>query len=92
MHPFTYKYRELTHKSSVNHYIEQGYHRYKITYDDGYFVLVKSGIPGTNSKIIWVQSNKPGEIILPHDVVQSIGEGIEEFEVKMAFDLNKIHL
>ena len=87
MKPFTYKYRGLIHKSFVNHYIDQGYNRYKVAYDDDYFIIAPSGIPGPKGRIIWVQSNKPGEIILSHDLVQSIGEGLEEFEIKITVEL-----
>jgi hypothetical protein len=56
------------------------HNRYRITFDDGYAIITPSGIPGTGM-VIWVQSNKPGETIYPHELIQAIGEGLEEARI-----------
>ena len=79
MHSFTYQYKGESFYSTVILYYEDGNPRYQVSLPDGFpLVIVPSGIPGLNRKIIWVQSNKPGQIIQPHGLVQAIGEEIEK--------------
>ena len=53
-------------------------HRYHVALPDGYYVLVKSGFRKPDGGAMWIQNVKPGERILEHALVQSIGEGIEK--------------
>jgi hypothetical protein len=79
MHSFTYQYEGESFYSTVTLYYEDGYPRCKVFLPDGLpITIAPSGIPGLNRKIIWVQSNKPGETIQPHGLVQAIGEEIEK--------------
>ena len=73
MHPFTYNYRGIRHESSVEHFKEDGYERYRVTLPSGLDMVIASF--GIDPKI-WVQSNKAGEMVQPHDLVQAIGAGL----------------
>ncbi len=74
---FSYSYQGQTHNASAEHFLEGGHHRYLITLDNGSeFALAPIGIPSKNG-IIWGQSNKPGEVIYAHELVQALGEGLE---------------
>jgi hypothetical protein len=83
MPPFRYTYQGKTYESRAEHFTQDGYNRYRVTLgNDLWLVIAPSGIPGQDGKNIWVQSNKPGEVIQPHDLVQSLGEGLESAGIK----------
>ena len=78
MYRFVYIYQGITYESSAEYFKDGSHKRYKVMAPDGLaFIIGRFGIPGVNGKIIWVQSNKPGEVMQPHDLVQAIGEGLE---------------
>ena len=78
MYPFTYQYKGETFESFYALSAEKGDTRYQVKLQDAWFTIVAldfSRLP--DNKIIWHQANKDGEIILSHDLVQAVGEGIE---------------
>jgi hypothetical protein len=78
MHSFTYKHKGILHEAIAEHYLDGGYNRYRVSLPDGLvFVVAPMGMKSLNGKIIWQQSNKSGEVIQPHDLVQAMGEGLE---------------
>ncbi len=77
MQPFTYQYKGETFESLYALSVEKGDARYKVKLQDTWFTIVALTFPMPDNKIIWHQSNKEGEIILSHDLVQAMGEGIE---------------
>jgi hypothetical protein len=77
---FQYIYKDQVQDASADHFTENGYNRYKISFEGGYAVVAPSGIPGTGT-VIWVQSNQPGDTIYPHELIQAIGEGLEEARI-----------
>jgi hypothetical protein len=78
MYPFTYQCKGETFESLYAISLEKGDLRYKVKLRDVWFTIVPLTFPPTNEKkILWHQSNKDGELILSHDLVQAMGEGIE---------------
>ena len=81
MHSFRFQYKDETFHATAVFFKEDGNLRYRISLAGGFtFVIAASGIRGLDGRIIWVQSNKPGEIIHPHGMVQMIGEAMESVE------------
>lgn len=79
MQSFTYHYKGETVESLWSLSVDNGQPRYKVKLsDDLWFTIVPLIFdPQKDTKIIWHQSNKEGEIVQPHDLVQAMGEGIE---------------
>ena len=78
MYPFTYQYKGETFESLYSLSAEKGDARYQVKLQDAWYTIVALDFPRLpDNKIIWHQANKDGEIILPHDLVQAMGEGIE---------------
>ena len=79
MYPFTYQYKGETFESLYSFSAEKGDARYTVKLHDTWFTIVALDFPRLpDNKFIWHQAaNKDGEIILSHDLVQAIGEGIE---------------
>ncbi|MDP9040532.1 MAG: hypothetical protein M3N30_01045 [Bacteroidota bacterium] len=78
MQSFTYEYKGETVESLWGVSTEKGELRYKVKLGtDLWFTIVPTGFKGPADKVIWLQSNKEGEIIQPHDLVQAMGEAIE---------------
>jgi len=78
MFPFTYQYKGETFESLYALTPEKGDARYKVKLPDAWYTIVALNFPRLpDNKFIWHQANKDGEIILSHDLVQAIGEGIE---------------
>ena len=78
MYPFTYQYKDETFESLYALSVEKGDVRYNVKLRDTWFTIVALTFPTVpNNKIIWHQSHKDGELVLSHDLVQAIGEGIE---------------
>jgi len=74
MHPFTYQYKGETVESLYAISVEKGDVRYKVKLRDVWFTIVPLTFPPPNEKkILWHQSNKDGELILSHDLVQAMG-------------------
>ena len=79
MYPFTYQYKGETFESHYSFSAEKGDARYQVKLPYAWYTIVALEFPRLpDNKIIWHQANKDGEIILPHDLVQAIGEGIED--------------
>ena len=77
--PFQFKYKDQIHDALAIHFTEDGYNRYKITFDGGVAVVAPAGIHNsTTNAIIWVQSHGPGDVVYPHELIQAIGEDLEE--------------
>ncbi|HEY1869912.1 MAG TPA: hypothetical protein VGG71_02585 [Chitinophagaceae bacterium] len=78
MQLFSYTYQRQAQDANLKHYTENGYNRYRITLlNSAKLTIAPVGIPGS-SGMIWVQSYKPGEIVYPHDLIQALGDGIED--------------
>jgi hypothetical protein len=78
MKMFRYNYRGEIRQSEVEYYMDCGAHRYRVITQTGNCVIVPLAFPGPNGITLWVQSVKPGETEYPHDMVQAMGEGIEQ--------------
>lgn len=82
MHRFKYKYKNVVYESTMEYYMQDFQHRYRVALPNGLrFVIAKFGMSPPNTRIIWLQSNKDGEIVQPHDLVRAIGEGLEEYKL-----------
>jgi len=78
MIPFTYQYKGETIESLFAISVDKGDVRIKVKLTtDLWFTIAPFGFTAPGEKIIWIQSNKEGEIVQPHELVQAIGEGIE---------------
>ena len=85
---FTYEYQGNPYESTLEYYSQDGGHRYRVVSPEAvqYFITVL-GIARLNGKLIWLQSNKKGEIIQPHELNQAIGEAVEKTELfRQTFD------
>lgn len=52
---------------------------YRVTMGNNLWITISAaGIPGMDTEFIWVQSNKKGEIPLSHELVQAIGQVLNE--------------
>jgi hypothetical protein len=78
MKPFAYHFEGETYQSNVEYFKEGADHRYRVQLENSFSIIVPSGFPGPNDTIIWVQSHKGDETVLAHELVQAIGEGIEQ--------------
>jgi hypothetical protein len=77
MQAFTYTFLDQVYNAFADHHTEGGYNRYRITIEGGSLAIAPSGILGAGGLTMWVQSNKPGETIYPHDLIQSLGDVLE---------------
>jgi hypothetical protein len=81
MREFNYQNKGETVESLYAISVEKGSLRYKAKLgSDLWFTITPLDIPGPDNKILWHQSNKDGEPILPHDLVQAVGDGIEALQ------------
>lgn len=82
MQAFVYNYNDESLRASATQMLDdcQGCYLIKMN-DEPKFTIAPSGIPGPENKTIWVQSHKPGEKVWPHELVQALGEGIENSAV-----------
>jgi hypothetical protein len=77
MKPFAYFFEGVTYHSTVEYFKEGADHRYRVQVENNYSIIVPSAFPGPNNAIVWVQSHKGDEIVLAHELVQALGEGVE---------------
>jgi hypothetical protein len=78
MQRFSYSYQGQIQEAFSEHFTENGYNRYLITLSNGSsLVITPAGIPGS-SGIIWLQSTQREDIVYSHDLIQALGDGIEE--------------
>ncbi len=57
---------------------DQNHLRYEVNIgNDQWFTILPSGISETSKKTIWVQSDDPDEIVQPKELIQALGEAIE---------------
>jgi hypothetical protein len=80
MTPFTYIYHD---KECKGNFIptEKGYKWLKVYFYDHSAFILRAGIQTKENKMIWVQSVQHGEPVWPHDLIQALGEGIEQLDV-----------
>jgi len=81
MNPFNYSYHSQVFSSVVEHFLESGKHRYRVSLPDGHAIILVSGFPKADGKPIWVQQVRPGERVLDHSLVQVMGEALEHTEL-----------
>jgi hypothetical protein len=85
MYPITYQYKGESYNSGAVFIVDGRCKLCHVTSGKGLeFNIEPSEIPTPNGKIIWVQSNKPDEIILPHELIQAIGEKLEKAGIYIA--------
>jgi hypothetical protein len=79
MTPFTYIYYE---KECKGNFLpsERGYGWFKVFFNDHSAFILRSGIQAKENKMIWVQCVQHDEPVWPHELVQALGEAIEEIE------------
>ena len=78
MELFNYTYQGKIFESRTQHFVDDGYHRYKVKLgSDLWLVIAPSDDPKTDSMTTWVQSIKPGEIIQKQELIQAMGQGLE---------------
>jgi hypothetical protein len=73
-----FKYQDNLQQARFGPLTKGVYDRYVVHWgDDADFTIATSGIKAKDGKIFYVQLDKPGEILQPHDLVQAMGDGIE---------------
>jgi hypothetical protein len=76
MQQIRYRYQdELLHSYASPIYAE-GKRRFMVAYNDTAITLVPSAFRTKDGRIIWVQFNKPGEVIYPHDLIPKHGRRV----------------
>jgi hypothetical protein len=78
MQTFRYYYNDETYESEVMMFLDGSFTYYQLKMSDGLeCTITSSGIRCPENKTIWVQSHKPDEKVLSHDLIQALGEGLE---------------
>ena len=78
MQVFRYQYQDETCESDAVMFLDRSFTYYRIKMGDGLeCTIASSGVRGPDNKTIWVQSHKPDEKVLSHDLIQALGEGLE---------------
>ena len=73
MQPFSYTYQGQTLEALVEHFTQDLYNRYKITFDGETIVITPGAIRALGEKTIWVQTEGP---VKPEYLIHAIGEGL----------------
>jgi hypothetical protein len=85
MEPFACQYKGESYNSRAVFIVDGRCKLYHVTSSNGLeFNIEPSEISTPNGKIIWVQANKPFEKIQPHELVQAVGERLEEAGIYIA--------
>jgi len=78
MQPFSFQYKGVLSASTAMKFIEDGDIRYRVSLPPNLnFVIAPAGRPGKEGRIIWLQINKPWEILVNRELIQALGEGLE---------------
>jgi hypothetical protein len=80
MQLFTYEYDGIVYDAFAEHYTVEMYNRYRIIHENRTVVIAPTGTP-IPGMIIWIQVNKPEEIIYAHGLIQAMGEGLERARI-----------
>jgi hypothetical protein len=80
MTPFTYTYHEKEWKGNYAS-VEKSYGWIKVFFSDHSAVILRAGIQTKNNKSAWVQVVKHEEPVWPHDLIQAIGDAVEQTEI-----------
>ncbi len=80
MQHFTFEYNGTVGDAIVEHYTEDFYNRYRITLEDDLVIIAPTNIAGMNM-VIWIQVTKRGDKIFPHELVQALGQGLEDARI-----------
>jgi hypothetical protein len=79
MLPFSYNYKSETLHSKAKPYVHNGDLRYLVILPNGTEVgIAPLTYPDVHDKILWTQATKLDDMILPYDLVQAIGKGLEQ--------------
>jgi hypothetical protein len=76
--PFAYRYKNKIRESYAVLYLDGDHLCYRVTLgNDQWIIITPSTFPGSEKSIVWSHTTSPGEVILPCDLIQALGEGIE---------------
>jgi hypothetical protein len=87
MYSFTYRYQGQLFNTVMDHYIVDGYDRYRIKTDEDYCTIMATGRPNIFNKTTWVQIFNQHERIEPRELIQAMGEGLLEAGIGRAVKL-----
>lgn len=78
MHKITFKYKNATHQAVIKTFTGKKQKWYLINLHDGPdFVIVPAEMNSVEHKAVWQQEHIPGEIVLPKELIQAVGSGLE---------------
>jgi hypothetical protein len=78
---FTFRFRNYINRAVAVMISDQDDLRYEVNIgNDQWFTILPSGIPEPSKKTVWVQSDEPDEIVQPKELIQALGEGIENLD------------
>jgi hypothetical protein len=77
MTPFCYTYNQKMCSGSFER-DDGGFNWYKVIFNDQMVIILPAGIRTNENKLIWVQKVLPLEKVWQHDLIQSLGEGLEQ--------------
>jgi hypothetical protein len=76
--PFTLIYEDYRSEGTVEHFLEDESHHYRINLPKRTLVITPATLRSVNDKIVWMQAVLPKEIVWEHSYVQAIGEALEK--------------
>jgi hypothetical protein len=79
--PFTYTYQGQIHTALSDHFLIEGYKSFMISSGELNCTIMQSEIPGPGGTIEWMQKSQPGELPIPRELIQALGEGLHDAEV-----------
>ena len=81
MTTITYQYQGRTYESAVEIFWDGENHRYRVIIDGLQYEIILLEMGKHLNRMIWLQCMGPGIIEQPHDLIQAIGEGIQNSSV-----------
>jgi len=74
----SYVYQRDIHHTVFEQFIDGTFIRFRVRMSDNSWMVISfAGLKSLDEKIIWEQYVKPGEVVQPYDLVQTIGEAME---------------
>jgi hypothetical protein len=78
MRSFSYYYQSRVNKSFFEVQIADGNACYRVHLDSDCCIISPASIQSIYAKINWIEENKTGDHLHPHEFIQALGKGIEE--------------
>lgn len=78
---FTFRFRDYINRAVAVMISDQEQLRYEVSIgNDQWITILPASAPESSKKTIWVQSDEPDEVVYPKELIQALGEGIENLD------------